>query len=185
MTGDRSARWRRVPRIANAVAALLITFAVASATSGPALAAGWSIQSTPVLNGPPQGALDSVSCTAANACIAVGNYVNSAGTSVPAAERWNGSTWTMQVPANPGGSGVMSGVSCTAANACTAVGNYLNSTGTEVTLAEQWNGSSWQVVTTPNPVGASRSLLSGGGGRGVYRRRVVLPERFGHRADAG
>lgn len=161
MKGDRSAGWRRVPRIATALAALLITFVAASVASGPALAAGWSIQSSPLLNGPPQGSLGSVSCTAASACMAVGDYVNSSGTGVPVAERWNGSNWTMQAAANAGGSGVLSGVSCTAANACTAVGNYLNSTGTGVTLAEHWNGSNWTIQNTPNPAGASRSLLSG------------------------
>ena len=159
--GNGSAGSRRVPTIAIPLAVLLITFVAASAASGPALAAGWSIQSTPPLNGPPQGSLNSVSCTAASACMAVGNYINSSGTGVPVAERRNGTSWTMQAPANPGGSGVLSGVSCTAANACTAVGNYLNSTGTEVTLAERWNGSNWTIQTTPNPAGATRSLLSG------------------------
>ena len=143
-------------------ASLAIALMAAGIGSAPAVASsGWSIQPTPNLSGPPQGGLDSVSCTAASACAAVGDYVNPSGTGVPLAERWNGTEWTVQSIPNPGGSGVLSGVSCGGANSCTAVGNYVSSLGTVVTLAEHWNGTSWAIQTTPDPAGASRSVLSG------------------------
>jgi hypothetical protein len=81
-----------------------------------------------------------VSCTSATACTAAGFYSN-ATTTVTLAERWNGTTWSIQTTPNPtGGSGsTLDGVSCASAKACTAVGGYNNGT-TGVTLAERWNG---------------------------------------------
>ena len=47
--------------------------------------------------------LAGVSCTSATACTAVGNYRNSAGKLVTLAERWNGTSWTIQPTPNPTG----------------------------------------------------------------------------------
>jgi hypothetical protein len=106
-----------------------------------------------------------VSCTAATACTAVGDYLNSSNTDLTLAERWNGSSWAIQPTPNPAGAegSVLSGVSCTAATACTAVGYYDNSSfgNPALTLAERWNGSSWTIQPTPNPAGATQSVLSG------------------------
>ena len=68
------------------------------------------------------------------------------------AERWDGSTWTLQtVPLPSGGTNTdLSAVSCLAANDCTAVGAY-TATGGNATLAEHWNGTSWSVEPTPAP----------------------------------
>jgi hypothetical protein len=128
----------------------------------------WKIQPTP---NPSGGAgtggitiLSGVSCTAATACTAVGDYYNSSATDLTLAERWNGSSWKVQPTPNPSGAtgSSLSGVSCTAATACTAVGGYGNSSsGTGLTLAERWNGSSWATQPTPNPAGATFSSLSG------------------------
>jgi hypothetical protein len=102
----------------------------------------WVIQSTPNHSGATGSYLSGVSCTAAKACTAVGDYVNSSGTAdLTLAERWNGSSWAIQPTPNPTGAGisVLSGVSCTAAKACTAVGDYVNSSGTDLTLAERYS----------------------------------------------
>ncbi|MEA2314573.1 MAG: hypothetical protein QOI03_1265, partial [Solirubrobacteraceae bacterium] len=45
--------------------------------------------------------LSGVSCTTASACTAVGYYVNSAGTRLTLAERWNGTSWATQTTPNP------------------------------------------------------------------------------------
>ena len=48
------------------------------------------------------------------------------------AERWNGTSWTIQSTPNPTGAlecSYLQGVSCTSATACTAVGSYANSAG--------------------------------------------------------
>ncbi|HEV2371235.1 MAG TPA: hypothetical protein VGS19_03620, partial [Streptosporangiaceae bacterium] len=102
--------------------------------------------------------LDSVSCTALNACMAVGNYEASGSTFDSLAENWNGSTWTVLSTPNASNSN-LSGVSCTSANACTAVGDVFSG-GVLVTLAEQWNGTGWTVQSTPNPAGAASSFLT-------------------------
>jgi hypothetical protein len=123
----------------------------------------WAIQATPNPSGAKASYLWRLSCTSATACTAVGSYTNSFGTDVTLAERWNGTSWTIQVTPNPSGalSSFLQGVSCTSATACTAVGYYLNSGGTYVTLAERWNGNSWAIQATPNPSGAKFSYLNG------------------------
>jgi hypothetical protein len=112
----------------------------------------WSFQSTPN----PTGATGSyffggTSCTASNACTAVGAYFNSSGKEVPLVERWNGTEWSIQ--STPSSSEqveyeYLGGVSCTSSEACTAVG-FAYSKG-EITLAERWNGKEWSVQSMPS-----------------------------------
>jgi hypothetical protein len=74
----------------------------------------------------------------------VGNYLNGAGKQVTLAERWNGSSWTVDKPANPGsalGSALLA-VACPATTLCTAVG-YTVKSGRNVMLVEQWSNSAW------------------------------------------
>jgi hypothetical protein len=140
-----------------------ITAAIAGAGASPALAAsGWSIQPTPGVSGPPQGVLWGVSCSAANACTAAGNYTNSSGKSVAVADRWNGTAWSIQqTPSVPGG-GVLYDASCTSETSCVAVGwSYGGVSGSKEVLAERWNGANWSVQQTSAPGGASSSLFAG------------------------
>ena len=81
-------------------------------SAAPALASGWSIQPTPDLSGPTQGAFDGVSCTG-TACIAVGDYVDPSGAQQPLTEVLNGGAWTIQQTASLVGGGALQGVSCT------------------------------------------------------------------------
>jgi len=85
------------------------------------------------------GALLGVSCKSATSCTAVGYYVNDS-TSVTLAERWNGTSWTIQSTPNPTGGSLLqlNGVSCTSTVACTAVGQYII-TRVQVTLAERYS----------------------------------------------
>jgi hypothetical protein len=108
----------------------------------------WTIEPAPTPSGATGSDLAGVSCAIATACTAVGYYVNSSGTQVPLAERWNGTAWTIQTTPTPSGatSSSLSGVSCTSASACTAVG-----ASDFMTLAEQWNGTDWTIPTTPSP----------------------------------
>jgi subtilisin family serine protease len=99
--------------------------------------------------------LNAVSCTSESACTAVGSYdkENKAWT---LAERWNGTSWSIQTTANPESGGAeLLGVSCDSASSCTAVGKK----GTE-TFSERWNGTSWSIVSTPNPSEAANSSLA-------------------------
>jgi hypothetical protein len=122
----------------------------------------WTIQPTPNPTGGTNGPLDAVSCATRTACTAVGGYVNSSGASVTLAERWNGTSWTIQPTLNPTGAGdsFLDAVSCTSPTACTAVGRYYTSgPDRELTLAERWNGTSWAIQSTPNPSGSAQSRL--------------------------
>jgi hypothetical protein len=122
----------------------------------------WKTQATPK---PPKSigaGLDAVSCSSAGACEAVGSYRTTTGT-VPLAEAWNGTAWSVQAVPNPSGtvSATLTGVSCTAAGVCTAVGYYTVTGEPTQTLAEAWNGTTWTIQTTPNPAGVTTVQLNG------------------------
>jgi len=121
----------------------------------PALAAGWSIESTPVLTGATSSALAGVACETATSCVAVGSYVNSSGVEVTLAEAWNGTSWSIQPTPNPAGAttSALSGVGCSTIIACTAVGYYVNGSGVDLTLKERWNGADWTIQPSANPAG--------------------------------
>ena len=76
------------------------------------------------------------------------------------AERWDGTTWTVQsTPTPPGTQGqgdFFSGVWCSTPSACTAVGLAFTHSAQFMpsTVAERWDGSSWSVQDTPNLPGA-------------------------------
>jgi hypothetical protein len=63
----------------------------------------WTIQKTPSPGGGAASWLFGVSCTSASACTAAGSYHTGTGAFVTLAERWNGTTWTIQKTPNPGG----------------------------------------------------------------------------------
>ena len=102
----------------------------------------WSVQRTPNPPGYTNIKLYGVSCTSGRACTAVGAYGSGDFPSVPIAERWNGSSWSIQRTPTPAGSTHLwlYGVSCRSGRACTAVGAYTHGSSPSVTLAESWNG---------------------------------------------
>jgi hypothetical protein len=114
----------------------------------------WNGSSWSTLTNPsPAGAVGSVelsgiSCTASNACTAVGEYVSqlqgSKATEVKTlVQVWNGAEWTTQTSPNPEGRKISSfaGVSCTASNACAAVGRGIaaHDTPESFTLAARYD----------------------------------------------
>ena len=64
------------------------------------------------------------------------------------AERWDGTSWSIQAMPGLTGDSDLGGVSCTSATACVAAGR---ANGGSTTLAEVWDGTSWSVQATPNP----------------------------------
>jgi hypothetical protein len=122
----------------------------------------WTIQPSPNATGARSSILQAVSCTASDACAAVGTDTNSGAAKMTLAERWTGSAWTIASTPNPSGGSYndLTGVSCSAANACLAVGHSRNSAGTYTTLSERWNGSAWSLASAPTPSGATSSDLS-------------------------
>jgi hypothetical protein len=122
----------------------------------------WTIQSTPTPPVVNDTYLQSVSCTTADSCTAVGSYFSAGGPQVPLAEAWTHSGgWTLQTATDPGGPPTageedawLYGVSCTDANnLCTAVGfypgddNYVDDS-VAFTLAEVFAGGVWNTQTT-------------------------------------
>lgn len=125
----------------------------------------WSIQRTPAPAGARASLLFAASCAEPTACTAVGSTTNRSGATVPFAERWNGSRWSIQhVPALAAGRGHVSylgGVSCPSRTYCTAVGYSGNAAGSRgVTLVERWDANGWSVQATPRPAGAAASFLN-------------------------
>jgi hypothetical protein len=101
----------------------------------------WKIHEPPNPTGATESRLNGVSCTSSTMCAAVGQFENSSGRSVPLAERWNGTEWSVQEPPNPTGAtkSELYGVSCTLSTVCTAAGGFTNSSGSPVTLAERYH----------------------------------------------
>jgi hypothetical protein len=95
--------------------------------------------------------LESVSCTATNACTTVG-----LGPSGTFAARWNGTEWTAQEVPDPVGSTATAfkGVSCPSATSCIGTGYYNDAGGNTLSLVVRWNGV-WTLQSSPNPLGTA------------------------------
>ncbi len=122
----------------------------------------WALQATPDAASASASVLTSVSCSAPDACTAVGYHFASGNPVAPLAERWNGTSWAIQPISGPSGTTytVLTGVSCSGQDACTAVGSYKPFPSESETLAERWNGTAWAVQSTPNPTGGTEPSLS-------------------------
>jgi hypothetical protein len=107
-------------------------------------------------------AVETIRCTSARNCIAVGTYGNvRTGILRNQALHWNGSKWSKMSITNPGGThgdgdiSELFGLGCTTAANCWAVGTF----GLVGTLFQDqtmhWNGSKWQLAGAPNPGGTN------------------------------
>jgi hypothetical protein len=118
--------------------------------------ASWSIASAPVPTDNFGSMLTGISCSAANACMAVGSY-QADWAPLALVERWDGSSWSLATtpnPSNPQGI-VLSDVSCTAISACMAVGSKPAVSSDSPTLAARWDGATWTILSTPAMAGAA------------------------------
>ena len=129
----------------------------------------WSQQEAPNPTGASWAALDGVSCSAASACTAVGSFESSSlNEEVAFAERWNGTTWSVQEPPSPNGGVAGSqlfSVSCPSSTACTAVGTYKTSAHLAIPihsapLIDAWNGSGWHYEIAVNPIAGGKTGLN-------------------------
>jgi len=136
---------------------------------GPPTLPEWAIQETVNLSSYEFSELVSVDCSdqAATACTAVGRYYAEEGGSLverTLAERWNGSTWSLQSTPFNTGTGPRSrlnAVSCPETSSCVAVGSGTEEAGEHpVPLMERWNGSTWGKDVLPHS--ASAEYRSGG-----------------------
>jgi hypothetical protein len=112
----------------------------------------WTIQTTPDVPGQSESTLNGVSCAPSSTCVAVGYSDTGEYTRWSTlAERWDGTSWSIQATPNATGVNLLSAVSCTSSAACTAVGyapalQYPDT----VTVAERWDGHRWSLQPTPN-----------------------------------
>jgi hypothetical protein len=135
----------------------------------------WSVVSTPNPGGTAtndQSTLESVRCTSAGNCWAVGlDGTISPPTWLNEALHWNGASWSLVTTPSPGGTATgdfsyLAGLSCASATSCWAAGAY-GAEGTTFTSLNQvlhWDGGQWSQVTTPNPDGTgagANNLLAG------------------------
>lgn len=153
--------WTRIVGLAQGAC---VAFALCLASAAPATAASWRIVPSPGI-----GALSAVSCLSTKVCTAVGAQ-SVGGSSVPLAERWNGSSWSIQQTPKPAGStsSELIGVSCTSRTFCIALGAFK---GGFKTFVERWNGSRWAIQRIPKGFRATgvsctsrRACIAVGGG---------------------
>jgi hypothetical protein len=115
----------------------------------------WSKVTTPT-SGASQSMLNEVSCSAASACVAVGNSPKGA-----LAQRWNGSAWSLSLDGAPLPSSALIGVWCSGASACMAVGTRITGGNSEIDVAARWNGTTWSPLSVPSLARWPVSNLSG------------------------
>lgn len=130
----------------------------------------WTAAVAPLPAGGSDAFLDSISCTSASYCVAVGSYQPSNTSEGALIETLNGGTWTgIEGPAPTGaGSPELSSVSCGATGFCAAVGTYMDTIGVIETL----NVGGWTAETEPMPVDA---ISNPSDGQGVGLDSVACP----------
>lgn len=137
---------------------------------------------------PASGQLESVSCTGASDCMAVGMDSASGGPDTrPLSARWNGSRWAGVPTPSPAGAGysILSAVSCTSPVNCVAVGEYFTRRGAgdrNHILIERWDGSAWSIEGgVPRPAGSISSYLFGVSCTAARNCMAVGSARYPHR----
>jgi hypothetical protein len=119
----------------------------------------WTAVSSPNPAGSQGARLSGAACTAANKCLAVGNYRDgTSGDTLPTAEKRNGAAWSLVTVPAPSGTtdAYLDSVSCSSATNCLAVGASMDNT-----LTEKWNGTAWSIVSSPSPNPSKPNVLSG------------------------
>jgi hypothetical protein len=121
----------------------------------------FEVMNVPVPAKATDGAFNSVSCTSASSCFAVG-YYDVGDTEHALAEVYNGASWAVANFPVPAGStySLLNGVSCTSGTSCVAVGNYGDATDNQKALVEQLSGFTWTVSAVTLPAGGSNPSLN-------------------------
>jgi hypothetical protein len=122
----------------------------------------WTILRTADPGGAVGSNLYGVSCTTADACMAVGGYTTRSHShgSLPLAEVWNGHTWKIKATPVVAPDGYLDSVSCSAPGACVATGFAIRQ-GHNNWVSDAWNGRSWTVRAAPRPNGTTFSSIDG------------------------
>jgi hypothetical protein len=133
------------------------TYVLAEGTGGR-----WSAESSPNPGDAPASEtsprLESVSCSTARRCQAVGSFINSQSDPVTFAEGWDGTAWSLEPTPDlneaGGGTDNLASVSCTTATRCRAVGDSDPDAGSPMAavdenLAEVLQGDRWVLGAQP------------------------------------
>ncbi len=97
----------------------------------------WAAQTVPNPSGASFTRLTGVNCASDTSCVGVGTYLNSAEREVPMAQRWNGSSWSVEAaPAPTAAHSHLDAVSCPAGATCMAVGHAVRAVS--VPLVERY-----------------------------------------------
>lgn len=107
--------------------------------------ADWSAMTGPIIHA--VSALNAISCTGDDMCMAVGDTGTTTALQT-LAELWNGAQWSIVPTPNTTANDYLVALSCTGPSFCMATGN-VNYSG--VPFVETWNGSSWSVGPSPDP----------------------------------
>jgi hypothetical protein len=125
----------------------------------------WMMQPTPISTATIFSQLNSISCSSATACEAVGLNETTSGGQVALAEKWNGTAWALQSAFTPFHNldTDLFSMGCVGASAepCQAVGNDSYTDRSFSTFTEAWNGRRWSRTTSANVPGASDEYLYG------------------------
>jgi Protein kinase domain len=106
--------------------------------------------------------VESVACTAADSCVAIGNYTEPDGAPAPFTDTLSGRTWTpatvpLPTDAASGGHPVsFNGIFCKAPGNCVAVGIYPSRNGKTKNFADTLSGGTWTAATVQD--GANLTL---------------------------
>ncbi|HEY2130102.1 MAG TPA: hypothetical protein VGH77_23260 [Streptosporangiaceae bacterium] len=144
----------------------------------------WTIQPTPN-PGSPGSLFNTVACTSASSCTAVGALTDSFGNAVVGtlAERWNGVQWQIQpTPVLPG-LGLVNNFSaaCPAQSTCIAAGGFENDGPGAKTLTEVWRGGASAAQPAPGAfsprayrgiAGCIRAAMGAGSAIGTTASRI-------------
>ena len=122
----------------------------------------WSVQRTVDPAGATTTKLHDVSCWISSTCTAVGYAVVGSVRSA-IAQRWDGSTWTLQSIPLPAGAlaSQFNAVTCRSNTFCVAVGSYVDRSGRVTGLGAFWDGTSWSAPAIPSPAGIGGEYLTG------------------------
>jgi hypothetical protein len=127
----------------------------------------WTVVSTPQPPDYTEVPLESVSCSSATFCVAVGYATSGSEPNIglPFVEQWNGISWTEAVENTsllpPGGiDGRLYGVDCASASFCMATGAFVTTAQVPTALAVTWNGANWVTSPAQTNFGAGQTLSS-------------------------
>jgi hypothetical protein len=97
----------------------------------------WTLQSTPNPSGSIASVFQDVSCATETSCAAAGSWVGGSGSNQTLAEKWGGSSWSIEGSQDPAGAtfSAFFGVSCRESS-CFGVGWSTSALGVDTTMAE-------------------------------------------------